>query len=1000
MAGAAPTARPAPFLKPIDLLDRGVLLAESALSFVVVGFMLFAAVSESLFRVIAAWPTPARAGLAAALWFLLPALKLAAPEGEGTRAQTLAKRLFKVDVPHGAAMQKLLVVLAPAAIALGFVTERLMRAVLPLAGDVLMHGTMWAAFLGASFATRGRKHLAIDAVSRLLPDRGRRAFVAVSATLGAFMAFALSRGIYDSLLEGVHQANEATASNLAAGITSTVDRSFEFQFVIPAGFALIGTRLVLHAFHEMVAALSGFTPPTTPAKPATPYREGEEGEKPDLSAVAAAHEGGATEEPREPPAIDRAGPQEVGVALLAFVALLGITAGTTVFAPAALLCGVASIMLVIPLALRKQRQGDFAAPHPEPSIEVKGTVAQLVSAAVIIGAILVGMRYGAAPRVASIPTGVGVGFFIVMALMGAPLFSFLGGMGLFLFVKFFLADPNVGQNVNFVANAAEDILGNHFARMSVLATIPLFTLAGYIMSESNMPRRLVRVSRALLGWMPGGLAIVCVFASAFFTIFSGASGITIVAVGGLLVPALLKDKYPEKFALGLVTTGGALGITIPPCLPLIVYGIVAGLQEPAPGQERLELQKFLVVGLLPGLVVMGLIAAFCVFVGVTQKVPRSKFDAKEAGAALWEAKWELILPVFLLVGLARGIFNPSQGAAFTAFYVFVIEVFVYRDLSIRKDLPRIVPESMVLVGAIFVKLCAATVLVGYFVQAQIADRLFEWLTCGPPAEAYLHAHSDSIGTCREAVNALAERHQSAGGVIDSKITFLIALNFFLLLIGMLMDIFSAIVVVVPLIAGIALHFNINPYHLGIVFLLNLEIGYLMPPMGLNLFIAGFRFNRPVPDLYKMVLPFIGLFIVALMIITYVPSITLMALPPSRTPVAAVTPTTPTPGTATPAAGDAGGAPQVAPPSDCDVPRDDESFEAFQQRCSGGGAAPAPTAAPAAPADCDVPRDDESFEAFTRRCNPTPADAAAPPTDASAADVAPVSADAAAAAPNG
>jgi hypothetical protein len=218
---------------------------------------------------------------------------------------------------------------------------------------------------------------------------------------------------------------------------------------------------------------------------------------------------------------------------------------------------------------------------------------------------------------------------------------------------------------------------------------------------------------------------------------------------------------------------------------------------------------------------------------------------------------------------------------------------------------------------------------------------------------------------------------------------------------MLMDIFSAIVVVVPLIAGIALHFNINPYHLGIVFLLNLEIGYLMPPMGLNLFIAGFRFNRPVPDLYKMVLPFIGLFIVALMIITYVPSITLMALPPSRTPVAVVTPTTPTPGTATPAAGDGGGAPQVAPPSDCDVPRDDESFEAFQQRCSGGGAAPAPTAAPAAPSDCDVPRDDESFEAFTRRCNPTPADAAAPPTDAASADdAAPVSADAAAAAPNG
>ncbi|MFO0610691.1 MAG: TRAP transporter large permease subunit [Polyangiales bacterium] len=997
MAGAAPTAKPAPFLKPLDLLDRGVLLAESALSFVVVGFMLFAAVSESLFRIIQGWPTAARALLAAAVWFLLPALKLAAPEGEGTRAQALAKRLFKVDLAHGAAMQRLAIPLLPAAIALGFVTEHLMRAVLPVAGDVLMHGTMWAAFLGASFATRGRKHLAIDAVSRLLPDRGRRALVGVSATLGAFMAFALSHGIYDSLLEGVHQAEEATRANLAAGITSNVDRSFEFQFVIPAGFALIGLRLIGHAFHELVASLSGFTPPPPKPKPGAPYRAEDEGEKPDVSAVAAAHEGASVEEPREPPAIDRAGPREVGVALLALLALLGVTAKTTVFAPAALLCAVAAVMLVVPVVLRKGARGSYDAPHPEEQVDVKGTPVHFAAAAGIVLAILAGLRYGAAPNLAAIPVGAGVAFFAVMALMGAPLFSFLGGMGLFLFVKFFMADANAAQNVNFVANATEDILGNHFARMSVLATIPLFTLAGYIMSESNMPRRLVRVSRALLGWMPGGLAVVCVFASAFFTIFSGASGITIVAVGGLLVPALLKDKYPEKFALGLVTTGGALGITIPPCLPLIVYGIVAGLQEPAPGQERLELQKFLVVGLLPGLVVMALIGAYCVFVGMLQKVPRSKFDAKEAGAALWEAKWELILPVFLLVGLARGIFNPSQGAAFTAFYVFVIEVFVYRDLSIRKDLPRIVPESMVLVGAIFVKLCAATVLVGYFVQAQIADRLFEWLTCGPPAQAYLNAHSDSIGTCREAVDALARAHQSAGGIIDSKITFLIALNFFLLLIGMLMDIFSAIVVVVPLIAGIALHFNINPYHLGIVFLLNLEIGYLMPPMGLNLFIAGFRFNRPVPDLYKMVLPFIGLFVVALMIITYVPQITLAALPASRTPAAAPAPT-PTPGAPTPAANDGGPAPAAEPAADCDVPRDDESFEDFQRRCAGGDAgAPAATPAPTEPAaDCDLPRDGESFADFQRRCN---ADAAAAPASADAAP-APAAPDASAAPPNG
>ena len=996
MAGAAPTARPAPFLKPLDLVDRGVLLAESALSTVTVALMLFAAVAESTSRVLTT--TTTRAGLATALWALAFWLKLSAPAAARaygvdredpsapTLAQSLAVRIFKKDFDRGPALQRTMLAAVPLAVVLGFVTEALMARVMTFAGEVLMHGTIWAAFLGASFATRGRRHLAIDALSRMLPDRGRRALVGVSATLGAFVAFALATGVWGSLVEASHTADEVARQNLANHITGTVDRSFEFQFVIPGGFTLIGLRLLLHAFHEFVASFSGFKAPT----PAVTAEHADP--------VAAAHEGAGTEDPREPPAIDRAGLSEAAVAMTALVGLLLATAGSTVFQPALLLCALAAVSIVGPMVLRRQEGNTFDAPKPEAYVPVTGTFAHFIAATACVVAILATMRFGLAPNIASIPLSAGVAFFAVMALIGAPLFSFLGGLGLFLFVKFFLASQSAGdaaaQHVNLIGNAVEDVLGNHFARMSVLATIPLFTLAGYIMSESNMPRRLVRVSRALLGWMPGGLAVVCVFASAFFTIFSGASGITIVAVGGLLVPALLKDNYPEKFSLGLVTTGGALGITVPPCLPLIVYGIVAGLQEPAPGQERLELQKFLVVGLLPGLVAIGLMVLYCIAVGVVAKVPRSRFDAKEAGAAMWEAKWELILPVFLLVGLAKGIFNPSQAAAFTAFYVFFVEVFIYRDLTVSKDLPRIIPESMVLVGAIFVKLCAATVLVGYFVQAQIADRLFEWLTCGPPAMAYMQAHSDSIGTCREAVDALARAHQSAGGLIDSKISFLLALNVFLLVIGMLMDIFSAIVVVVPLIAGIALHFNINPYHLGIVFLLNLEIGYLMPPMGLNLFIAGFRFNRPVPDLYRMVLPFIGLFVGALMIITYVPQITLIALPGHGEPAAVAQPAEPTPGhepAPTPGASD-GGAPAESG-GDCDLPRDGESFEAFNARCAnggGGGGAAAP--APEAPADCDLPRDGESFDAFNARCNPQPApaadaDASAPavtaPSDASA-----------------
>jgi C4-dicarboxylate transporter DctM subunit len=936
MAGAAPTAKPAPFLRPLDRLDRGVLLAESSLSFVIVVFMLFAAVSESAFRVIQNWPALARIGLCSAIWLLLVGLKLSGAPTEPAPAEALLERFLGKRLPRRAAVTQAVLFFVPVALALGVVTEQLMRAVLPFASDVLLHGTIWAAFLGASFATRGRKHLAIDALSRLLPDRGRRLIVGVSATMGAFVAFALAEGVYGCLMEASHQVFRTLEENHRNGVSSPIDQSFEFQYVIPAGFLFIGLRLLLHAYHEFVAGLANYRAPVRHPQVGDP--------------VAAAHEGAGIEEAKLPPAVDRADVIEIGIALAGLAGLLAVVSGSTIVKPVAGMCLLAAITLIVPLINRKRRTGNYDPPVADPYEPVQGAPQHFAIAAVLVLAILAVMRYGLVPHIATIPLTAGIAFFAVMALLGAPLFSFLGGMGLFLFVKFFLMDPDVSRHANAFGNSVEDILGNHFARMSVLATIPLFTLAGYIMSESRMPQRLVRVSRALLGWMPGGLAVVCVFASAFFTIFSGASGITIVAVGGLLVPALLRDKYPENFSLGLVTAGGALGITVPPCLPLIVYGIVAGLQEPAPGQERLELQKFLVVGLVPGLVAIGIVIVYCVIIGAVSKVPRSRFDWSEAKAALWEAKWELILPVFLLTGLVKGIFNPSQAAAFTAFYVVVMEVFVYRDLTIKDDLPRIVPESMVLVGAIFVKLCAATVLVGYFVQAQIADRLFEWLTCGPPAMAYMHAHADSIGTCREAVDILGQQGHTAGGLIDSKLSFLIALNFFLLLIGMLMDIFSAIVVVVPLIAGIALHFNINPYHLGIVFLMNLEIGYLMPPMGLNLFIAGFRFNRPVPDLYKMVLPFIALFIGALMIVTYVPALTTFTVTHHAAATAPVaSPNGATPTSATPAPG---GPAELPPAGNCDIPGDDESMEDFMRRCqpseADGGAPATESDASAAP----------------------------------------------------
>lgn len=891
MAGAAPSAKPAPFLKPLDLIDRGLLLAESSLSVVVVLVM----------------------------------VSLGVADGVGA--------IFGLQHP-----------------------------ILRAASDVLMHGTVWAAFLGASFATRGRKHLAIDAVGRLLPDRIRRVVVGVSSTFGAVVAALLGLGVYEALIEQAHATNEQLESFTRSGIAdAVVDRSYEFQFIIPAGFALIAIRLVLHGFHELMAAASGDVS-AAPPLPSAPHEEpdGETSAPDDASRVAP---------------FSQAGGIEIGIAtLLMFVPML-VALGRPSFGPIAIASVLGALTLIVPAARRWSQTKSLNATSPLPEEYASPApgpmVAGLVGVAVVLG--LAHLGHG---HIAEVSIGAGIAFFALMAFMGAPLFTFLGGLALFLWLHGSADVPAAP-----LSSSVEDVLGNHFARMSVLPTIPVFTLAGYLMSESKTPQRLVRVARSLLGWLPGGLAVVCVLASAGFTVFSGASGITIVAIGGLLLPALLRDRYPEGFSLGLVTSGGALGITFFPCLPLIVYGIVAGLQEMPPGMERVQLDKMSLAGILPGLVVIVLMVAYSMFIGVRAKVPRSSFDGREAVAALLEAKWELLLPVVVLVGLKYG--GPLAAASFTAFYVFVIEVFVYRDLSLTIDIPRIIPDSMVLVGAIFVKLCAATVLTFYFVQAQTADHLFEALTCGPQAEAYLAAHSDVMVSCREAVDALGRQGQSAGGLIDSPISFLLALNVFLLVVGMLMDIFSAIVVIVPLIMGIAIHFGINPYHLGIVFLINLEIGYLMPPMGLNLFIAGFRFGRPVPSLYPVVLPFIGVFVAALAITTYVPWLSLAFLPDqlalaNAQPEPVVEETTPTPDVAPDTT-------DTPPPSgDCDVPREGESFEDFDARCNAapageapteGAAAPEGTAAPAAvdgipppvPPGCEVPREGESFEAFEARC---------------------------------
>ena len=415
--------------------------------------------------------------------------------------------------------------------------------------------------------------------------------------------------------------------------------------------------------------------------------------------------------------------------------------------------------------------------------------------------------------------GIWIVLLTVLAILGAPLFAIFGAAAMILFGN--LPDTSI-------TGTANDVFSEKFADSPLLVTIPLFTFAGYLMAESGTPHRLVKVSRAWLGWMPGGLAMVCLVASAFFTTFTGGSGITIVAIGGLLYPALVQDKYDENFSLGLVTTGGSLGLLFPPSVPMIIYGVVAGIM----------IEKLFLAGLIPGIITVAALAIYSSMTGIKHKMPRTKFDRATAFKTLWETKWEALLPIALLGGMYSGLLRIHEAAAFTAIYTLVIEVWVYRDVSFRGDLPRIIRESMTLVGAILAILATAIGFTAFLIQARVPMMILDAME----------------------------------GLITSQVMFLIALNVFLIGVGMLMDIFSAIVVVVPLIVPIALKFGVDPYHLGIVFLLNLEIGYMTPPVGLNLFIASFRFNKPITQLYRSVLPFIGLLGIALIIVTYIPAL--------------------------------------------------------------------------------------------------------------------------------
>lgn len=404
--------------------------------------------------------------------------------------------------------------------------------------------------------------------------------------------------------------------------------------------------------------------------------------------------------------------------------------------------------------------------------------------------------------------------FLALAFLGTPMFAILAAFAL---LGFYISD------VQFAALIVD--IYSQFSNNPVLYTVPIFTFAGFILAESKASIRVVNFSQAILGWLPGGLAIVSLVACAFFTTFTGASGVTIIALGGLLYPALMKGKYSENFSLGLMTTSGSLGLLFFPSLPIIIYGVV--------GQTSIT--QLFAAGIIPGIFLMIVLSLYSSFVAKKVKAVKTKASLREIMAATWDAKWELIIPVILVVGIFGGYVTLGEIASIMVAYAFFVEVIIHKDIRI-KQFPLIIRESMVLVGAIFIIFSSALTLTTYMIDAEIPMKTLE----------IIQAH------------------------ISSKVMFLIALNIFLLFAGSLMEIYGALVVIVPLIVPIAQEYGINPVHLGIIFLTNLEIGYSMPPVGLNLIISCIRFEKPVTSLYRACLPFIIIMILALMVITYVP----------------------------------------------------------------------------------------------------------------------------------
>jgi C4-dicarboxylate transporter DctM subunit len=421
--------------------------------------------------------------------------------------------------------------------------------------------------------------------------------------------------------------------------------------------------------------------------------------------------------------------------------------------------------------------------------------------------------------------------------LAAPLLLLLAILRTPLFVVIALS-AMIGFHSQEVDLSVISIEIYRLAEMPVLLAIPLFTFAGYLLGEGNASTRLVNLTNSLLGWVPGGLAIVAIFVCALFTAFTGASGITIVALGGLLYPALKQAGYMENFNLGLLTSSGSLGLLFAPSLPLILYGVVAQQMDL---DQPVSISDLFLAGIFPGLLMLVMLSLYAMF-QPRDRSRRETFNPRVALAAVLAAKWEIPLPLLVLGGIYGGYFAVSEAAAVTAVYVLVVEVLIIREIKISA-LADIMRDAMMLVGGIMIIIGVSLASTNYLIDAEVPTRMF----------AFIQSH------------------------IDEKLTFLILLNLFLLVLGMMLDIFSAIVIIVPIILPIAVGYGIHPVHLGIIFLANMQLGYFTPPVGMNLFIASYRFEKPVMTLYLATIPFFLVLLVAVLIITYWPALSLALL---------------------------------------------------------------------------------------------------------------------------